>query len=108
MTLNEYQQLAKRTSRDDLTPENHLMNGLLGLAGESGECCDLLKKRWFQDGRAIYADLVDELGDVLWYVSETASALGVMLNDVAQHNIDKLKKRYPDGFDSDKSLHRDT
>lgn len=108
MTLNEYQQLAKRTSRDDLTQENHLMNGLLGLAGESGECCDLLKKRWFQDGRAIYADLVDELGDVLWYVSETASALGVTLNEVAQHNIDKLKKRYPDGFDSDKSLHRDT
>lgn len=107
MTLNEYQDLAQRTSRKDLTVGDHFLNGLLGLAGECGECCDLMKKHIFQDGRDIHTDLVDELGDVMWYVAETARALGVALDDVAQHNINKLRKRYPDGFDADRSLHRE-
>ena len=107
MQLNEYQQLAQRTSNKELSKDEHLFNGLYGLAGESGECCDLAKKHYFQDGRNIYADLIDELGDVLWYVVEIASALDVTLEYVAQHNIDKLRKRYPEGFDADRSLHRE-
>lgn len=107
MTLNEYQDLAQRTSRQNLTANEHLLNGLLGLAGECGECCDLFKKHVYQDGRDFHADLVEELGDVLWYVAETARALGVTLDAVARHNIDKLRRRYPDGFDADRSLHRE-
>lgn len=107
MTLNEYQELALRTSRNELTSKEHLMNGCLGLAGEAGECCDLLKKHQFQDGREIQEKLLDELGDVLWYVSETATALGIWLDDIAQHNVEKLKKRYPEGFDAERSLHRE-
>lgn len=107
MTLNEYQDLAQRTSRKDLMPEEHLMNGLLGLAGECGECCDLMKKHVYQDGRFIRDDMVDELGDVMWYAAETAKALGVTLEEVAQHNIDKLRRRFPDGFDPERSLHRE-
>lgn len=85
----------------------HLLNGMLGLAGEAGECCDLVKKHTYQDGRPIYIDLIDELGDVLWYVAEAASALGVTLESVAQGNVDKLKKRYPEGFEAEKSLNRE-
>lgn len=107
MTLNEYQELALRTSRNELTSQEHLMNGCLGLAGEAGECCDLLKKHQFQDGREITEKMLDELGDVLWYVSETAAALGIWMDDIALYNIEKLKKRYPEGFDPDKSLHRE-
>ena len=107
MTLNEYQELALRTSRKDLENEDHLMNGCLGLAGEAGECADLLKKSIFQDGRDIKEKMIDELGDVLWYVSETATALGIWLDDIAQHNVEKLKKRYPEGFDAERSLHRE-
>ena len=107
MTLNEYQELALRTSRNDLDNEQHLMNGCLGLAGEAGECCDLLKKHNFQDGREIKEKLIDELGDVLWYVSEAATALGIWMDKIAEHNIEKLKKRYPEGFDPDRSLHRE-
>lgn len=107
MTLNEYQDLAQRTSRKDLTPKEHLINGLLGLAGECGECCDLVKKHNYQDGRYIHDDMVCELGDVMWYVAETARAMGVTLEEVALHNLDKLRRRYPDGFDADKSLHRE-
>ena len=107
MTLNEYQNLAQRTSNRALEMKGHLFNGVLGLAGEAGECVDLMKKRYYQDGREIYTDLIDELGDVLWYIAETASALDVTLDSIAQHNIEKLIRRYPEGFSADRSLHRE-
>lgn len=107
MTLNEYQDLAQRTSNRALDVKGHLFNGVLGLAGEAGECADLLKKHYYQDGRNFVDDLEDELGDVLWYVAESAKAIGVTLEEVAQRNIDKLRKRYPQGFDADRSLHRE-
>jgi len=107
MTLNEYQELAQRTTIPTLDDYGHLMNGLLGLAGEAGECCDLAKKHFYQDGREIRNDLLDEVGDVMWYIAEIASAMGVTLEDIAQHNVDKLRKRYPQGFDADRSLHRE-
>lgn len=107
MTLNEYQELARRTSNRELDAKGHLFNGVLGLAGEAGECADLLKKHYYQDGRLFVDDLEDELGDVLWYVAETAAALGVTLEKVARRNVDKLRKRYPEGFSADRSLHRE-
>lgn len=106
MTMNEYQQLAQRTSRKDIPANDHLMNAMLGLAGETGECCDLVKKYFFQDGRDIRDGLMDELSDVLWYVAEAASAMGWTLDEIAQHNVDKLRKRYPDGYSAENSLRR--
>ena len=106
MTLNEYQALAQRTSRKDISPDDHLFNGILGLAGETGECADLVKKHCYQDGREIIQNLKDEAGDVLWYVVEVISAMGWTLEEVAQHNVDKLRRRYPEGFSADRSLHR--
>jgi len=107
MTLNEYAMLAQRTSNQALTIGGHLENGVLGLAGEAGECCDLVKKHSFQDGRQIRRELLDELGDVLWYVVETATALGYSLETVAENNVSKLKARYPEGFSAERSLHRE-
>ena len=107
MQLDEYQRLAQRTSRRDLSQEEHLLNAMLGLSGETGECCDLVKKSRYQDNRMIEEPLIDELGDVLWYVAEAASAIGVPLGGVAMHNIAKLRERYPDGFDPERSLHRE-
>ena len=107
MTLNEYQALAQRTSNPALTQEEHLLNAMLGLAGETGECCDLVKKGLYQDGREIRDKLFDELSDVMWYIAEAAAAMGWMLEEVAQHNVDKLRKRYPEGFSADRSLHRE-
>ena len=107
MTLNEYQAFAQRTSRKDISPDDHLFNGILGLAGETGECADLVKKCFFQDGRDIREDLKDEAGDVLWYVVEVISAMGWTLEEVAKHNVEKLKRRYPEGFSVDRSLHRE-
>ena len=107
MTMNEYQALAHRTSRPDLSPEAHLMNGILGLIGEVGECADLIKKHTYQDGRDIRTALFDELGDVLWYIHEIASAEGWNLEDIAEYNVAKLRRRYPQGFDPERSLHRE-
>lgn len=107
MTMNEYQALAQRTSNRALEAKGHLFNGVLGLSGEAGECADLVKKHYFQDGRLFVDALEDELGDVLWYVAETAAALDVTLEEVAQRNVEKLKKRYPEGFEAEKSLHRE-
>ena len=106
MDLNEYQCLAQRTSNPDLTNWQKVQNGCYGMCGEAGECIDILKKVEFQGHTFDPNKLLDELGDVLWYVAQTATGLGVTLEYVAQHNVDKLMKRYPDGFDSERSVHR--
>ena len=106
MTGNEYQKLALRTAGDD-DAEYLLENGVMGLNGEAGECIDIVKKWHFQGHPLDSKKLKDELGDVLWYVAITAAAIGCELNDVMQHNIDKLRKRYPDGFDVERSIHRE-
>lgn len=107
MTLNDYQQLASRTSNPDLTNRGGLIeNGVMGLCGEAGECIDIVKKAMFQGHALDREKLIDELGDTLWYAAQLATGLGVTLEYVAQHNVDKLLARYPDGFDSEKSIHR--
>lgn len=105
MTMNEYQEAAQRTS-NCFTPLDKVRNGCYGLNGEAGECIDLLKKHEFQGHPFDRAKMIEELGDVLWYIAEAASGIGVPLEILARHNIDKLRKRYPEGFSSEKSIHR--
>ena len=105
MDMNKYQQLAQRTSNTH-TSWDKIVNGLLGLHGEGGELADLFKKAEYQEHEPDYGHMAKELGDVLWYVAEIATGLGYSLADIARLNIDKLKARYPYGFDPDKSLHR--
>jgi NTP pyrophosphatase (non-canonical NTP hydrolase) len=108
MTINEYQKLAMRTSNKELSNALHLMNGALGLSGESGEVADLVKKCWMQGHNMDRGHIAKELGDICWYVAETATAIGYDLETILQMNIDKLMKRYPEGFDSERSQHRET
>ena len=105
MTLDEYQQLAARTI-GTRTHADQLSNMALGLAGEAGETADMLKKHLFH-GKPLDADeVIKELGDVMWYVAGMATAIGASLDDVAQRNVDKLRKRYPDGFSAEASARR--
>lgn len=108
MTPNEYQAAALRTANKDLSQMEQLQNGVMGLTGEAGECADLLKKHLFQGHKLDKDHLAKELGDVAWYLSVSANALGYELEEVFQMNIDKLKARYPEGFDPDLSVHRKT
>lgn len=106
MTGNQYQTLAMRTSNKNLSPDYHLLNGVMGMCGEAGECVDMVKKNFMQGHDLDRDHIAKELGDVLWYIAETATALGLTLDNIMQLNVDKLKARYPEGFDADKSLHR--
>ena len=107
MTINEYQKLAMTTLNPDLDQKDVLINGVMGLCGESGEFIDIVKK-WLAQGHELDREkLTKELGDVAWYLAETATALDLNLEDIFQANIDKLKKRYPEGFDAQRSIHRD-
>lgn len=106
MTINEYQQLAMRTLNPALDKKDVLINGVMGLCGESGEAIDLVKKHLAQGHALDREALIKELGDVAWYLAETAYALDVPLEEVLERNIAKLKARYPQGFDSARSENR--
>lgn len=106
MEFNDYQKKALRTAGDS-EPKKLLLNGVMGLAGEAGECIDLMKKHLFQGHDLDREKLKDELSDVLWYVAAVASGLEIELDEVAVHNVNKLIKRYPEGFDADRSINRD-
>lgn len=106
MSINGYQVLAMRTSNKKASETDHLFNGALGLAGESGEVCDIIKKAFMQGHTLDYEHIAKELGDVCWYIAETATAIGYDLETIFAMNIDKLMKRYPQGFSSERSQHR--
>ena len=106
MTINEYQQLAMVTLNPELSKKDVLINGVMGLCGESGEAMDIVKK-WLALGHELDKEkLAKELGDIAWYLAETAYALDIPLEDIFQANIEKLKKRYPEGFDTERSVNR--
>lgn len=85
---------------------NGSFQGLMGLNGEAGECIDVLKKHLFQDHWFDREHLAKELGDVAWYLAISADAIGYTLEEIFQMNVEKLKSRYPDGFDAEHSIHR--
>lgn len=121
MTGNDYQKLASRTNdgfstarlKNKINEEywehediGGVINGCLGLSGEVGEFNDMVKKWIFHKKPMDFDHLKKELGDVLWYVAMICKSLGWDLDDVMQTNIDKLKARYPEGFDPELSNHR--
>lgn len=105
MRADEYQEEASRTliakpdaeySGDELM----LVWNALGLAGEAGEVADSVKKMVFHQHGINRDELIKELGDVLWYVAALCSKLDVPMSVVMTLNIEKLKKRYPEGYSS--------
>lgn len=107
MDVNEYQKAALRTVNHSIVDKTDaLTEGLMGLSGEAGECIDLLKKHMFQGHMFDRERFAEELGDVAWYLAISANAIGYDLETVLQMNIDKLWKRYPNGFDAEHSINR--
>lgn len=101
ISANEYQEKALRTAG-----EPNIENGLMGLCGEAGECIDILKKHKFQGHDLDREHLAEELGDVAWYLAVSADALGYDLSYILNSNVEKLKARYPDGFEAERSVNR--
>lgn len=122
MNANEYQQLAMRTNDGNATyrlsnvVDNSLddpcidvggiLNGCLGLSGEAGEFNDMVKKWIFHEKSLDVDHAQKEVGDILWYIAMICHSFGWDMSKIMQMNIDKLKARYPDGFDVELSAHR--
>ena len=106
MEINEYQKLAMVTLNKNLDKKEILTNSVMGLCGESGEACDIVKKHLFHGHELDRESLIKELGDVAWYLAEAAIALDINLDEVFERNIEKLKKRYPEGFSEERSISR--
>lgn len=109
MTINEYQKEALRTANEGAYKNSidMLTNGALGLCGESGEVADMVKKCLYQGHTLDIPKVVKELGDVAWYLAVASYAIGYDLEKVLAMNVEKLRKRYPDGFSADRSIHRE-
>jgi NTP pyrophosphatase (non-canonical NTP hydrolase) len=106
MNFSEYQEISHRTSNSELDKNLAVAIAGLGLTGEAGEAADLLKK-YLGHGHELDLEKLDkELGDILWYVAEIASLLDRDLSDIASKNVEKLKKRYPQGFNTQDSIAR--
>jgi NTP pyrophosphatase (non-canonical NTP hydrolase) len=84
-----------------------LLNGALGAAGEAGEIADHIKKVVFHGHDLDVEYLVKECGDDIWYLADILRRLQIKLSHAAGVNIKKLKDRYPDGFDEQKSINRE-
>jgi NTP pyrophosphatase (non-canonical NTP hydrolase) len=105
MNLNDYQRAALRTW-PHRNKTDALVNSVLSLNEEAGEVAGLLKKYLYHGHDLNLDDLASELGDVLYYVAVVADTIEFGLDDVAIRNREKLQKRYPDGFDEERSRNR--
>ncbi len=106
LTANEYQELAMVTRNPDFSRQDMLLNGVMGLCGEAGETIDMVKKHLHQGHKLDREKLARELGDIAWYLAETAQALDLTLEDVLRLNLQKLQSRYPEGFSTERSVNR--
>lgn len=106
LELDQYQAYARRTSGAGGEGQQRLIIAALGLAGEAGEFANMVKKLTAHGHEISPEQLADELGDVLWYVAEAASACNLQLGDIACGNVEKLRRRYPEGFSQEKSINR--
>ena len=126
MTGNEYKNLAMRTNdkmgtvrvaekidesfSSERITENvdfgGILNACLGLSGEAGKTNDVTKKWIFPDSELDIEHLKKEIGDVMWYVALLCDSFGFDLDEILEMNIDKLKARYPDGFNTYDANHR--
>ena len=106
MTGKEYQALAIRTCSIPYDCKaDRLYHAVFGLNSEAGEDAGILQKK-YQGHEVNLEHMKKELGDCLWMIAEACDALGTDIDTVMQMNIDKLKKRYPDGFDTERANNR--
>ncbi len=115
VTSENYANLARITESADMNiimqrlqnPETvRLLHAAMGLATESGEFVDQLKKHIFYGKPIDIINIKEETGDVMWYIAVAVNVLQTTLNDIMEGNIEKLQKRYPAKFTEDAALNR--
>lgn len=98
LNFSEYQKLAMRTAKKFDTDFAMRADVGLGLAGEAGEVADIIKKDLAGAKELDRNHLIEELGDILWYLAEACQCFNLSLEKIARQNIEKLKRRHPNGF----------
>lgn len=111
MNFNEYQELSKRTMPKPMNGSHYSYhdkaNYALGLVCEAGEVGDAIKKEVFHGHDVDREKKIDELSDVLHYYQGLLQMYQITLEEIMEYNINKLKKRYPDGFSQEASRNRE-
>lgn len=107
LTLDQYMMLAMRTANHEQSDRDKLAEAAMGIAGEAGEVVDHIKKHFSQGHKLNKDEVSKELGDLLWYMAYMAYILELSLDDVGYGNIEKLERRYPNGFDTQNSINRE-
>lgn len=119
MTGREYQKLAMRTNDNKATQRlvekvvidgveiGSIFNACLGLSGEVGEFNDMVKKWVFHKKELDIDHAKKEAGDICWYLAMLCESFGWSIDEIMQMNVDKIKARYPEGFDIDRANHRE-
>lgn len=105
-TFDDYQRAAERTVNESLSQEQRLIDAAAGLAEEAGEVLGLVRKHAYMGHELDRERIVRELGDALWCLATVASCVGVTLGEVASANVEKLRRRYPDGYSDEASRAR--
>lgn len=106
MDTNTYSKEAIKTAPENLDDNELQMNAVIGLVGESAEILDLYKKFKYQGHPFDKEKVIDELGDTLWYANLLIKALSTTWEEVFDSNIKKLRSRYGEHFNSEKSINR--
>jgi len=106
MTYNEFAEDVVRTINKRLEEEDHVLCGAMGLAGEVGELIDSIKKIYFQGHQYDREKITDEMGDVLFYFAYLSETLGIRIENIMEYNVAKRAKRYPNGFEVERSVNR--
>ena len=107
MNLKEYQKLCKKTAKKS-NKDLELCNWGLGISGEAGDVASCIKKLVFHKNKDIKEGIKENVGDMLWYTAMLCNSLGWNMEDILNENIEKLKKRYPKGFDIKKAQRKGT
>jgi NTP pyrophosphatase (non-canonical NTP hydrolase) len=106
MTFDEYQRAAARTMNLRLSDTERLVDAAAGLAEEAGEVLGLVRKHAYMGHPLDRERVTRELGDALWCLAAVATSVGATLDDVAGANLEKLRRRYPDGYSDEASRAR--
>ena len=106
MDIKEYQEKSLRTVNTRLTYKDQLSNLCMGLCGETGEVVDYIKKGMYHGHILSNNKLIEELGDIMWYISNISNYFSLPMEKILEENIKKLEERYPEGFSEEKSINR--
>ena len=104
--LDVFQEEALRCMRSDLPYEAICSNMCMGLAGETGETIDIFKKHIYQGKDLDINDVIEEIGDILWYIANLCNVNKITMKECMESNVEKLRKRYPNGFSIKDALER--